>query len=198
MADFDEVRFPTNIAYGSSGGPEFSTQVVELGSGHEKRNQNWAYPRERWNVAYGVRQEEDLIALISFFYQRRGRARGFRFKNHADFTATDQVCQLISTPLKTYQIVKHYGTTFEFIRKITKLVGTVTVKRNGATQTQPGQCSVDLNTGVITFVSSPGSDTITASYTFDIPMRFDTDHLPTTLDTYLAQSANVTLVELKV
>jgi uncharacterized protein (TIGR02217 family) len=38
MASFHEVRFPDNIAYGATGGPEFATTVVATGSGHEKRN----------------------------------------------------------------------------------------------------------------------------------------------------------------
>jgi uncharacterized protein (TIGR02217 family) len=41
MSGFHEVRFPDNIAYGATGGPEFATTVVATGSGHEKRNVNW-------------------------------------------------------------------------------------------------------------------------------------------------------------
>ena len=42
MTSFHEVRFPDNIAYGATGGPEFATTVVATGAGHEKRNVNWA------------------------------------------------------------------------------------------------------------------------------------------------------------
>jgi uncharacterized protein (TIGR02217 family) len=42
MSGFHEVRFPDNIAYGATGGPEFATTVVATGSGHEKRNVNWS------------------------------------------------------------------------------------------------------------------------------------------------------------
>jgi uncharacterized protein (TIGR02217 family) len=42
MSSFHEVRFPDNIAYGATGGPEFATTVVATGSGHEKRNINWS------------------------------------------------------------------------------------------------------------------------------------------------------------
>ena len=38
MSSFHEVRFPDNIAYGATGGPEFATTVVATGSGHEKRS----------------------------------------------------------------------------------------------------------------------------------------------------------------
>ena len=42
MSSFHEIRFPDNIAYGATGGPEFATTVVATGSGHEKRNVNWS------------------------------------------------------------------------------------------------------------------------------------------------------------
>ena len=51
MSSFHEVRFPDNVAYGATGGPEFATTVVATGSGHEKRNVNWAQARGRWDVA---------------------------------------------------------------------------------------------------------------------------------------------------
>jgi Conserved hypothetical protein 2217 (DUF2460) len=48
MTSFHEVRFPDNIAYGATGGPEFAPTVVATASGHEKRNVNWAEARGRW------------------------------------------------------------------------------------------------------------------------------------------------------
>ena len=80
----DEAVFPTDISYGSSGGPEFSTEVVVLGDGSERRNQRWEQPRSRWNVAYGVKAAEQLDALMTFFWARQGRARGFLFFDHRD------------------------------------------------------------------------------------------------------------------
>ena len=47
MTGFHEVRFPDNIAYGATGGPEFATTVVATSAGHEKRNVNWAEARGR-------------------------------------------------------------------------------------------------------------------------------------------------------
>ena len=56
MTGFHEVRFPDNIAYGATGGPEFATTVVATGAGHEKRNVNWAQARGRWDVASGLKK----------------------------------------------------------------------------------------------------------------------------------------------
>ncbi len=37
---FTEIRFPENISYGSTGGPEFSTDIVTTHNGCEQRNYN--------------------------------------------------------------------------------------------------------------------------------------------------------------
>jgi hypothetical protein len=65
---------PDNIAYGATGGPEFATTVVATGSGHEKRNVNWAQARGRWDVASGLKKQSDIDELIAFYRARRGRA----------------------------------------------------------------------------------------------------------------------------
>ena len=37
---FREIQFPTKISFGAIGGPGFSTDVVTVRSGREKRNAN--------------------------------------------------------------------------------------------------------------------------------------------------------------
>jgi uncharacterized protein (TIGR02217 family) len=88
MSGFHEVRFPDNIAYGATGGPEFATTVVATGSGHEKRNVNWSEARGRWDVASGLKKQAQIDELIAFFRARRGKAYGFRFKDWTDYKAT--------------------------------------------------------------------------------------------------------------
>ena len=73
MSSFHEVRFPDNIAYGATGGPEFATTVVATGSGHEKRNVNWAVARGRWDVASGLKKQAQIDELIAFFRARTGQ-----------------------------------------------------------------------------------------------------------------------------
>ena len=41
MTSFHDGRFPDNIAYGATGGPEFATTGVVTGAGHEQPNVNW-------------------------------------------------------------------------------------------------------------------------------------------------------------
>jgi len=65
MSGFHEVRFPDNIAYGATGGPEFATTVVATGAGHEKRNVNWSEARGRWDVASGLKKQAQIDELIA-------------------------------------------------------------------------------------------------------------------------------------
>jgi len=84
MSGFHEVRFPDNIAFGATGGPEFATTVVVTGPGHEQWNVNWAEARGRWNVGSGLKNQQQLDELIAFFRARKGRAYGFRFEDWTD------------------------------------------------------------------------------------------------------------------
>ena len=191
---FVEVQFPTDISYGSVGGPEFSTEIVTLGSGHEQRNQNWAQPRERWEVAYGVDTEAKLTALTAFFMARKGMAIGFRFKNHDDFEGTLEAIGTGDAVEDEFQLVKNHGT---LARNITKPVdGSETIYLNGSPLSSA--YSLDTTTGIITFDSPPGGGVvITADFEFDVPVRFDTDYLPVRFVTYQARSASVPIVELR-
>lgn len=124
MADssFHEVRFPIGIGFGSVGGPNFRTEVIELDSGHERRNPQWEAPLEVWNVAHGVKTEEQLKELLTFFYVRHGMTYGFRFKNPIDYIGDEEVCNVIAGG--AYQIFRHYVSgPASLSRKIVKPVG---------------------------------------------------------------------------
>lgn len=196
---FLEIQFPTDISYNSMGGPGFSTEVVSFTGGTESRNQNWARPIERWNVAYGVKAEADVKTLLQFFMVCQGKANGFRFKNWADFEA--DLPNPIGTgtgALTTFQLSKRYSFAGQnYDRKISKPVsGTTTIYLDGVLQ--GSGWTVSTVTGIVTFNSPPGNGVVvSAAFDFDVPMRFDTDELPVTLSTYKAMSTAVPLVELK-
>src|SRR5215471_15066154 len=82
--NFHEIRFPTAVAFHSTGGPERRTEIVTLGSGFEERNALWAQSRRRWNAGLGVKTINDLHAVIAFFEARMGRLHGFRYRDRSD------------------------------------------------------------------------------------------------------------------
>ena len=199
MTSFDEVRFPDNIAYGATGGPEFATTVVVTGAGHEQRNVNWAEARGRWDVASGLKNQQQLDELIAFFRARKGRAYGFRFKDWTDYKATGQLLGTGDGAQTQFQLVKRYasGSVIE-VRTVTKPVaGTVRVYLNAVEQLFGW--SVNATTGVVTFSTAPATGVqVTADFEFDVPVRFDTDHMPVTIETFrLHRWQQIPIVELR-
>ena len=199
MTGFHEVRFPDNIAYGATGGPEFATTVVVSGAGHEQRNVNWAEARGRWDVGSGLKDQARLDELIAFFRARKGRAYGFRFKDWTDYKATGQLLGTGDDARTQFQLVKHYpsGSVIE-IRPVTKPVaGTVRIYQDAIEQL--AGWSVDVTTGLITFTAAPMVGVqITADFEFDVPVRFDTDHMAVTIETFgLHRWQQIPIVELR-
>lgn len=189
---FHEISFPDSISRGAKGGPERRTRIVELASGDEERNASWANSRRRYDVSYGVRRADDLAAVVAFFEARNGRLHAFRFKDWSDYksclpsaapAATDQIIGTGNGSTTTFQLVKTYASGAQsWARTVLKPVaGTVTVSLNGVAQ--GSGWSVNTTTGIVTFAAAPASGAvIRAGFEFDVPVRFDTDELPVTLD----------------
>lgn len=200
MTGFAEVQFPPDISYGSSGGPEYTTDLVISTSGHEQRNVNWAQARLRYNVAKGVKNAAQLASLIAFFRARKGRAYGFRFKDWSDYRGIGETLGTGDGTATEFQLVKRYVSGgVQETRAITKPVtGTVQIYKNAVLQTTG--VSVSSETGVVTFSTPPANGVVvTANFEFDVPVRFDTDRLEATLDSYGTHSwADIPLVEVRV
>lgn len=198
---FIEVRFPTDIAYGSAGGPEYFTDIVITQGGYEQRNANWSQARARYNVAHGIKTQSQLDALIAFFRARKGRAHGFRFKDWTDYKANAQMLGTGNGSKTQFQCVKTYDSgAISESRTITKLVsGSVVVYLDAVLQNSSNY-SVNLNNGMVTFNSAPADGVVvSADFEFDVPVRFDTDRLSAVLDSYGSTSWNdIPLIEIRV
>jgi uncharacterized protein (TIGR02217 family) len=196
---FVEVQFPQDISYGSSGGPEYATDIVISQSGYEQRNVGWEQARARYNVAHGVKTKTQLDALIAFFRARKGRAYGFRFKDWTDYQASNEMIGTGNGTTTQFQLVKHYTSGSVTEARIIKkpVTGTVQIYVN-AVQQKSG-VSTDTATGLVTFMSPPASGaTVSASFQFDVPVRFDTDRLSATLEAYGIQSwLDIPLIEVR-
>jgi uncharacterized protein (TIGR02217 family) len=83
---FYEVRFPTDISYGSSGGPGFATTIIGLDGGSEQRVSRWSNARRTFNVAYGIKSYAQLQSVIKHYIAVKGAANGFRYKDWGEFT----------------------------------------------------------------------------------------------------------------
>lgn len=197
MAFRDDIRLPIDVERGAVGGPGFNTTVIVLSSGHERRNRNWSQIRGMWDISYGIERKSQLDAVIDTFYAVGGMADGFRFKDWSDFqigdtftfdASTRQTIGFGNGTNALFQIFKRYtrGVT-SFDRPISKVVdSTYRVYLEGVLQTETTHYTIDINTGLITFVTPPaatggsgpgGAIIVAAICEFDVPVRFDTDNL---------------------
>jgi uncharacterized protein (TIGR02217 family) len=208
---FHEVRFPTNISFGSTGGPERRTQIVTLANGFEERNTPWAHARRRYDAGVGLRSLDDVDRLIAFFEARRGQLHGFRWKDWSDFKSClpslqvgplDQFLGRGDGVKTTFAVTKLYQSGAQsYVRPIAKLVaGTVRVAVEGDPKVESLEYTVDLNAGTLTFVTPPDANAdVTAGFEFDVPVRFDTDRIQTSVATFQAGSVpDVPIVEVRV
>lgn len=205
---FHDVRLDDTVARGAVGGPRFNTSISLLASGKEKRNENWEDTRGLWDISYGIRSKALIDVVLAFFYARKGPANSFRFKDWSDYqignTSDDTTRQLIGTGdgvATQFQIFKRYTSgAFSHDRVIEKIVaGTLRVWVNDVEVFSPATWSVDLLTGIITFVS-PVTDTheIEVITEFDVPVRFDADEFAINTLIYNAGSIPaLNLVEVK-
>jgi uncharacterized protein (TIGR02217 family) len=195
---FHNVRLDPDYERGARGGPRFKTTITVLSSGHEQRNGDWQQSRGEWNIGYGIRKQEDYQALLEFFLARNGRLFGFRFKDWLDYIAVDENLGTGDGTITQFQLRKQYEPAgFVYNRPITKpVMGTVVVKLDGV---ETSAFTIDHATGVVTFSSPPGAGVVvTASFEFDVPVRFDEDDLEVALQYVDAGSIpNVNIVELR-
>lgn len=194
---FHEVRFPTALSFGSAGGPQRRTEVVTLANGFEERNTPWAHSRRRYDAGLGMRSLDDVAVLIAFFEARQGQLNGFRWKDWADYKSGGPSSSL--TPLdhligtgdgvnRQFQLVKTYDSGgYSYVRPIAKPVaGTVRVAVDSA-ELPASAFYADATTGVVSLAMAPGpGTTVHAGFEFDVPVRFDTDQIVTSVASFHA------------
>jgi uncharacterized protein (TIGR02217 family) len=207
---FHEVRFPANLSFGSVGGPERRTEVVALTNGYEERNTPWAQSRRRYDAGVSLRSLDDIAVLIAFFEARRGQLYGFRWKDWSDFKSCapsaspafrDQEIAVADGVRRVFGLTKSYRSgEHVYVRPVAKPVeGTVVVGVSGDAQVLGVDFELDAGMGEVVFAEPPDAgEVITAGFEFDVPVRFDTDVIQTSVASFQAgEVPNVPIVEIR-
>ena len=193
VQDYDDVLFPIALGREAEVAPTFATTVLTAAGGAEQRHAGWAEARTHYDVGPGIRSEADIATLLAFFRARMGPARAFRLRDPFDATATNAAIGSGDGLRRRFELVKHYD---ESPRRIVRPVaGSVRVAVNGvATQ---GFAMEDG--GVVILDTAPGvGAVVTASFTFDVVVRFAEDRLRVARTTFLAgEAVSVPLVEVR-
>lgn len=191
----DNVRLPLDIEAGALMGPTFSTGVVPLSSGAEQRQVNWDQERFKANVAYGVMRkdnpediEDGWRRIVEFFRARRGRARGFLFRDWTDYEAVNEALYRVpGDDYVTLQLAKRYD---NYVRRVTR-PSAQTIALTFAFNPYPqaggnvgGTVLPAWNydgKGLIRFegdgIGQVNAGLLKATFEYDIPVRFDSDEL---------------------
>lgn len=195
---FEEVRFPTNLSYGTRSAPGFASSLTEVESGADEALSRRSTPRYTYDAKYAIKSYDNLATVVAFFNARKGIATGFRFKDWLDYTSNangrsaptnmDVEIGVGDGTSSTFQLVKKYTsgsqTTIRTIKK--PVAGSVLIALNGVNQTTGW--SVNTTNGVVTFDVAPTLGvSITAGYEHDIPVRFAKEidsGLPQTIETF--------------
>lgn len=191
---FIDHRLSKNVEAGFSGGPEWSTLVVQMASGMERRNAQWSMPHFKFSADYTILNPREQNEILAGFMAARGQLHCFRFKDWNDFKAEGMEIGVGDGASDPLQLLKHYefGPT-AYSRIITLPVsGTVKVYENGS----PKTVTVDYQTGEVT-PSTPWTNAavITADFEFDVKVRFGADHYAFTQHAKSVSQVSIDLVE---
>ncbi len=193
MQAFDDVLFPLALGREAEVTPGFSTAILTSAGGREARNAAWAEARTTYDVGPGIRSAEDIAALLGFFRARMGPARGFRLRDPFDSMGKDEALGMGDGTTRRFALVRHYG---DQTRRITRPVaGSVSVKVAGQ-----GVAGFGMEPGgwLLLDTAPAAGAAVTASFTFDVPVRFAEDRLSATLAGFRAGAApSVPLVEVR-
>lgn len=222
MGFHSEVRLNdiTQVNFGTRGAPNFSVSLIENDAGQEEAVARWEAPKREYEAAFGKRKQVNIYSLLEFYITKQG-VHSFPFKDWSDYATTSNGTVHLpdangNTPTvdaedfvigtgdgltKTFQLVKKYTSGSVVRSRNLKLPvqGTVRVAVDGVAQTESTHYSVNYETGVITFVTAPGSSLdVTAGCEFNVEVRFDPDtNLDITIDGFATSSTQVFLTEVR-
>ena len=197
---------PRSVAYGSSSGPEGLADVVTTTSGYRHTNRLWDQYLRRLTLTSVARTSTNAGVILKVF-ELVGITDSFLQRDHGDWNTTDGDMRLRDgageaaitkddQPLQntaddtfvgdgsttTFQMTKRrIQNTASHIRLILKPQITSPaplVALDGALQTLTTHYTIDATTGIVTFVTPPGTDVVpTWGGAFYIPVAFVTSNM---------------------
>jgi len=195
MTNFHDVRLPLHLGFGTRGGPVRSVDILQMANGSEVRNARGRHSRRQYNAVAGLKSREQAIELLDFYESRFGPLHGFRFRDPLDYEADETLGNGDGSQTE-FPLIKTYGTAPHiYRRRITKPVsGSVRVSLDNIETS----ISVDHSQGLVQFQTAPATGAvITASFEFDVPVRFASESLDIVLDDFGAtQIQDIPLIEI--
>jgi len=180
MAHIDAYLQPCP-GYGWEGGPTFKTQIVELKSGRERRNAEWARVRHQYSAPFNNIDPAAYANIKQMHLVCRGMLNVFRFRDELDYQAINEQFGTGTGTQREFQLSKISTLDgVSYTREVFALAGNPTITVNGTPTTA---FAVNSRTGLVIFDSAPAAAAVLRwSGIFDIWVRFTTDYLPFSID----------------
>lgn len=198
MSAFHDVIFPLSLAFGASGGPARRTDITQLSNGSEARNSPHAHSRRRYNASAGIKSHDDMAVLIAFFEARHGQLYSFRFKDPLDHSVDNGFLGQGDGQNFEFQLIKIYSDSAASYRRVISKPRpeTLSVFIDGQAL-QLGEFTVNSVTGLLALGTPPMTGSVvSASFEFDVAVRFDADGLDLSLEAFGAgEVASIPLIE---
>jgi uncharacterized protein (TIGR02217 family) len=183
-----DIRLARDIEVGAKAKPRYSTDIIPTDGGHEVRNARWRYPLFDFEFTLEPGDETDegdtdpaliskLEEFVRLFHVVGGCHTTFPLRHWRDYDAVDQVIATGDGSTQSFQLYRTYalGAVTRRRKILLPVTGSVTAKVNGVTASL---AAVNRGTGMITLSAAPAAGAIvTASYQFDVPVRFADDEL---------------------
>ncbi|UHQ21882.1 DUF2460 domain-containing protein [Lysobacter sp. 5GHs7-4] len=191
---FVNVRMPTCVAYGFTGGPAYSTLVVPLENGREQRNRQWFYPRHQYSAQYLNLDLEAQRLVLEIFHALVGQLHCCRFKDHNDYQAFDEPLAPAIGTSTAVQLIKTYSMGPQATTRLIQApVAGAVIKRNGVAVAG----TLDVETGLFTPDAPWASGTYTWTGEFDVWVRFASDYNAFQIGNVDAHTADIELIEVR-
>lgn len=184
-------------AYGWEGGPEFSTRIVTMANGFERRNGDWAQPRRRYSLPFLNISADRYSPILDMFYVARGQLHCFLYRDPLDHSADEELIGFGDGLNQIFQLSKLYTVGgFSYQRNVYAVPDseTIEVTLNGVVT---DAYVLDKDRGLLFFNSAPANGAaVRWSGQFDVWVRFNQDTLPFTIDSPNARNGQVELIEM--
>jgi len=187
--------FPTDVSYGSVGGPGFYTNLITTDSGVDEAVARWSRPRRSYDVSYGIKNYTQLQTVRNHYNARLGCQNTFPYKDPLDFSTNtaatpkhytnsaavppsnaDALLGVGDGTTTTFQLRKPYASGSQTVYAPIAIVKTGTTVVSLDLVNQASGWSVNLLTGLITFTSPPGAGVVVrAGCEFYIKLRYGKD-----------------------
>lgn len=173
--NFHDVNLPKSIEIFAVGSSEFSTSTAASMSGREIRNSDIQIPKRRYSLRNCCLSKNQFELFNNFFQARAGQRFSFRLRDHFDYKVEKQVIAISDGINTKIQLKKIYmDEVSPHTRIITKPV--LSSIKLWSNDSELELVSIDSSTGKIDLsVALPEGDEISASFIFDVPVRFNTD-----------------------